>query len=256
MPVKLKYYQAGKTSFESLRNERLGRIQRLQVEGKEYIDRKGIRKFLNTLTYPLYFLDFETMQHPVPQYDGTKPYMQIPFQYSLHIKESETSDIVHREYLSPSDGTDPRRELAEQLCRDIPKGVCTLAYNKSFECSRIKELATLFPDLSDHLLDIERNIKDLLDPFRAGYFYLPTMGGSFSIKSVLPALFPDDPELDYHHLDEQVQNGAEAMAIFPKIQSMPPAEAQSAREALLRYCELDTLAMVKVWERLKEVVTD
>ena len=79
------------------------------------------------------------------------------------------------------------------------------------------------------------------------------MGGSFSIKSVLPALFPDDPELDYHNL-EGVHNGGEAMAIFPKIKDMPPEDALKARKDLLAYCKLDTLAMVKVWQKLLEAV--
>ena len=131
--------------------------------------------------------------------------------------------------------------------------VCTLAYNKSFECSRIEELALLYPDLHEHLLNIEKHIVDLIDPFRAGDYYVPAMGGSFSIKSVLPALFPDDPELDYHNLDERCQNGGNAMTLFPKIKDMPSEEAKASREVLLRYCELDTWAMVKVWERLKDV---
>ena len=122
-----------------------------------------------------------------------------------------------------------------------------------FERGRIKELAALYPDLSDHLLNIEANIKDLLDPFQAGCYYLPAMGGSFSIKSVLPALFPDDPELNYHNLDERVQNGGDAMTIFPRIKDMEPDEAKACRQALKEYCKLDTWAMVKVWEKLKEV---
>ena len=128
-----------------------------------------------------------------------------------------------------------------------------MAYNSTFEITRIKELANLYPDLSTHLLDIADHIKDLLDPFQAGYYYLPAMGGSFSIKKVLPALFPNDKELDYHNLDEQVQNGGDAMTIFPKMRFMSPEEEQSARQALLEYCKLDTWAMVKVWEKLKEV---
>ena len=79
--------------------------------------------------------------------------------------------------------------------------VCVTAYNKSFECSRIKELAGMFPDLAEHLLNIRDNIKDLLDPFQAGNYYNRAMGGSFSIKSVLPAIFPNDPELNYHNLE-------------------------------------------------------
>ena len=227
----------------------------MQIEatqtGREYINPKGIKEFLDRLTYPLYFLDFETMQDAVPQYDGAKVYGQITFQYSLHIKESETAKYEHREFLAPSDGSDPRRPLAEQLCKDIPMDVCTLAYNKMFECGRIRELAALYPDLAPHLLNIADHIVDLIDPFRAGDYYVPAMGGSFSIKSVLPALFPDEPSLNYHNLDERCQNGGDAMTIFPRIKDMEPEEAAASREALLRYCELDTWAMVKVWEKLK-----
>ena len=78
------------------------------------------------------------------------------------------------------------------------------------------------------------------------------INGSFSIKSVLPALYPDDPALDYHNL-KGVHNGSEAMDIFPKIKDMPPEEREKARWNLLRYCELDTYAMVKVWQKLCRV---
>ena len=253
---KVGYYKTGKITFEDLRSESIGAIQDLQIgcvlDQREHINREEIGKFLSTLYYPLYFLDFESMQDAVPQYDNTKPYTQLCFQYSLHIKESENAPYLHKEYLAPSDGSNPRRALAEQLCRDIPKGVCTVVYNKTFECTRIKEMAELFPDLSAHLMDIHNHIKDLLDPFRDGHFYLPSMGRSFSIKSVLPALFPNDPSLDYHNLSGCVKNGSEAMTVFPRIKDMPADEAAATRDALLRYCELDTWAMVKVWERLKE----
>ena len=253
---KLNCYNQGLVTFEDLCHTNIGPIQNMQIEsvlsGREFINPEGIRRFLDQLTYPLYFLDFETMQDAVPQYDGAKVYAQITFQYSLHIKQDETVPYEHREFLAPSDGQDPRRALAEQLCNDIPKSVCVLAYNKTFEHSRIRELAALYPDLRDHLLNIADHIIDLIDPFRAGDYYVPAMGGSFSIKSVLPALFPDDPELNYHNLDERCQNGGDAMTIFPRIKDMAPEEANASREALLRYCELDTWAMVKVWQKLKE----
>ena len=130
--------------------------------------------------------------------------------------------------------------------------MCVLAYNKGFECGRIRELAACFPDLTDHLLSIAGNIKDLIDPFRKGYYYNRAMGASFSIKSVLPAIYPDDPSLDYHNL-EGVHNGSEAMDIFPRIKDMSPEDAATARHNLLKYCELDTYAMVKVWEELVRV---
>ena len=105
---------------------------------------------------------------------------------------------------------------------------------------------------AEHLLNIRDNIVDLLVPFQSGWYYNRAMGGSFSIKSVLPAIFPEDPELDYHNL-EGVHNGGEAMTIFPKIKDMPPEEQAKARRDLLKYCELDTYAMVKVWEELVRV---
>lgn len=253
---KLEHYKAGRITFDDLREVQLSDKQQMQVEctlnQTECIDQKGIQDFLSTLSYPLYFLDFETLQQPVPQYDGQRPYQQITFQYSLHIKESENAPYQHKEFLAPSDGSDPRRALAEQLCKDIPMNVCTLAYNKGFECGRIKELASLYPDLTVHLMNIRDHIQDLLTPFQSGYYYVPAMHGSFSIKSVLPALFPDEPSLNYHNLDERCQNGGDAMTIFPRIKDMEPEEAAASREALLRYCELDTWAMVKVWQKLKE----
>ena len=255
---KLEHYHAGRIAFDALRSEKLSDKQQMQVEctlnNTEYINSVGVREFLNKLTYPLYFLDFETLQQAVPQYDGQRPYQQITFQYSLHIKENATVPYQHKEFLAPSDGSDPRRTLAEQLCKDIPMNVCTLAYNKGFECGRIKELAATYPDLAVHLMNIQEHIQDLLTPFQNGYYYVPAMGGSFSIKSVLPALFPNEPSLNYHNLSDLCQNGGDAMTIFPKIQHMQPDEAKAAREALLRYCELDTWAMVKVWERLEFII--
>ena len=255
---KLKHFRAGRVTLEDMRSESLSPTQRLQIEctlgDKENINADGIRRFLDGLCYPLYFLDFETMQDAVPQYDGTRPYQQVPFQYSLHIKRDAAAPYEHREYLAPSDGSDPRRALAEQLCRDIPRGVCTLAYNMSFERGRLKELADACPDLAGHLMDIHSRMQDLLVPFREGNYYVPAMNGSFSIKSVLPALFPNDPKLDSPTLAGNVKNGGEAMTIFPKIKDMSPADAADARESLLRYCELDTWAMVKVWEKLREKI--
>lgn len=253
---KMAYYRRGLVGYEDIRNDDLNPIRRIQVdcalEQKSHIDANGVRKFMGSLYYPLYFLDFETMQPAIPQYDGTKPYQQIPFQYSLHIIEYEGGELLHKEHLGIS-GEDPRRALAEQLCSDIPMDVCSIAYNKAFECTRLKELADAFPDLSEHLLNIRDHIVDLLEPFQKGYYYLPSMGGSFSIKRVLPSLFPNEPSLDYHNLDGRVQNGGDAMSIFPRIKDMPKEQQEEVRRALLEYCCLDTLAMVRVWEKLKEV---
>ncbi len=249
-------YNQGKIYYKDLRDVKLTEIQRLQVETSlndtQLVTPEEIREFLKKLTYPLYFLDFETMQTALPQYEGTKPYQQIPFQYSLHWIEEEGGELKHDDFLGDS-RNDPRRALAEKLCKNIPMGVCTTAYNKNFECGRLRELAKAFPELAVHLNDIADHIVDLIEPFRQKMVYLPEMNGSFSIKHVLPALQPDDPALNYANLDGSVHNGSEAMTIYPQIAKMSPADAASARKSLLEYCKLDTLAMVKVWEKLREM---
>ena len=253
---KCELYNQGKIYYKDLRGENLTDTQQLQVETAlnktELVTPGEISEFLKKLSYPLYFLDFETMQTAVPKYEGTRPYQQIPFQYSLHWVEKEGGELKHSEYLGDS-VSDPRRALAEQLCREIPRGVCTTAYNKGFECGRIRELASAYPDLSDHLNDIADHIIDLIEPFRQKMVYLSEMNGSFSIKQVLPSLYPDDPELDYHNLDGSVHNGGEAMNIYPLIAKMSPEDADAAKKSLLKYCCLDTLAMVRIWEKLRKM---
>lgn len=250
-------YKKGVVSFDALSKceDITNKIQLRQIdhylnEQGAYINVKGIREFLGTLSYPLYFLDFETMQQTIPEYDGTHPYQQIPFQYSLHYIETEGGELKHKELLVQP-GKDPRREVAESLCRDIPMNVCVMAYNKTFECTVLTKLAAQYPDLKTHLLNIRAHMVDLCDPFQGGHYYNKAMTNSFSIKSVLPALFPDDPSLDYHNL-EGIHNGGEAMTIYPKLHEMPEDEQQKIMHSLLKYCELDTYAMVKVWELLVE----
>ena len=252
----LKFYYEGKTNFKDLLEENMNWKFKQQIEFEEFnyephIDKQKIREFMKNLYYPIYFLDFETMQTAIPEFDNSKPYQQIPFQYSLHYIEKENGELFHKEFLAES-GTDPRRKLAEQLVKDIPKDVCVTAYNMMFEKGRIKELAEIFPDLSEHLMNIHEHIQDLMIPFSERMYYCKDMQGSYSIKYVLPALFPNDPELNYHNLP-LIHNGGEAMNIFPKIKDMSKEEQEKARYGLLKYCELDTYAMVKVWEKLKEV---
>jgi hypothetical protein len=218
------------------------------------IDKAAIKSFLDTLSYPLYFLDFETLREAIPPFDNSKPYQQIPCQFSIHIQKEKGGEIEHREFLAEA-GSDPRRAVAERLCADIPKDVCVLAYYMSFEKCRIKELAELFPDISDHLMAIHGNIKDLYTPFGNRAWYSEAQHGSASIKAVLPAMFPDDPELDYHSLD-LIQNGVHAMTAYADLPNHTPEEQQRIRAALLAYCKLDTLAMVRLLHTLQDAVKD
>ena len=253
-------YSRGLVSFEDIKdNFRLSSKQRMQVEyeldrdREPYINEKNIRKFLDTLSYPLYFLDFETVMDGVPRFDNSAPYAQIPFQYSLHYINEPGGTIYHRQYLAWP-GYDPRRELAEQLCKDIPLDVCTTAYHMQFEKGRIKEMAKLFPALHDHLMNIYDHIKDLEDPFRYGDYYKREFVGRSSIKVVLPGLFPDDPEMDYKNL-EGVHNGGDAIQAYRDMCEMTnPEEIKKKREQLLKYCYKDTYAMVKILSKLYEAV--
>lgn len=256
--TKFKCLHAGKASFEELLED--GKLvndkamQQMRHELQDLpasIDISAIKEFLGTLSYPLYFLDFESFSPAVPKYDDSHPYEQICFQYSLHYIMEAGGELKHTEFLAYP-GEDPRRKLCEQLCSDIPIDVCTLAYNMTFEKTRIKEMAALYPDLHEHLMNIFDNMKDLMVPFRERKYYCRAMEGSYSIKYVLPALFPDDPELDYHNL-EGVHNGSEASATFQRMEKMSQAELEEYRRHLLKYCGLDTYAMVKVWEKLQEV---
>ncbi len=214
-----------------------------------YIDKENIKAFLENLTYPIYHLDFETYQQAIPEYKGIKPFEQIPFQYSLHI-EYEDGRLEHKEYLS-QDSIDSRYELAQKLCEDIPSDVTVLAYNMSFEKGVIKRLANLFPNLSLHLLAINENMQDLMIPFQKKWYVTPSMQGSYSIKYVLPALVPEF-EKAYKEL-EGVQNGSQAMNAFANLSKLDGLSKEKMRTSLLEYCKLDTLAMVKILEKLKGI---
>ena len=218
---------------------------------KPLINKDRIKEFLSTLKYPLYFLDFESYQAVIPNIDGTVPYQQICFQYSLHILD-ENNNLTHKEFLSDDYNGNPMYVLCKSLCEDIPKDSCVIVYNQTFEKTRLKEMAELFPEFSDHLLNIRDNIVDIAVIFANQYYYTKDMGGSFSIKKVLPALYPNDPELDYHNLND-VHKGDEASNTYLSLKDLEKTEELKLRHSLLKYCELDTYAMVKIYEKLKEV---
>lgn len=253
---KFELYEEGIIEFDDIDSlHHFSDSQRVQIDceidDKTIIDRDEIKNFVNNLTYPLYHLDFETFQQVIPQYEGLKPYQQIPSQFSLHI-EYGNGGLDHKEFLAVA-GSDPRRALAEKLVEDIPKDVMLLAYNKGFEKGVIKRLAEIYPDISDHLMAIHDNIKDLMTPFQRKFYYTPSMKGSYSIKKVMPALVPDMVNA-YKEL-EVVHDGGEAMNIYAGLHLIKDdAEVTRIRNGLLEYCKLDTLAMVKILERLREVV--
>lgn len=251
---KLKIYNRGIYSYEDICSDLptfsgLKENVREQILGEDVIDVRQIREYIKDFTYPLYYLDFETVQYAIPPYDFSSPYQQLPFQYSLHI-DYGNGELIHKEYLA-QDGVDCRHELSARLVNDIPMGVVSVAYNMAFEKGIIQKLAFLFPDMRKHLMDIYANMKDLMVPFKNHWFYTREMNGSYSIKYVLPAICPGDPELNYANL-EGVKRGDEAMTTFKNMPFMSAQEKEKKRQELLHYCRLDTLAMVKIMERLRE----
>jgi hypothetical protein len=156
-----------------------------EVNGTTHIDIEEIRNFTNGLNYPLYFLDFETIGPAVPKYDGSRPYQQLVFQYSLHIQKISNSEIIHREYLAdPSQ--DPRPNFIEQLIHDCGTSGDILVYNIGFERGKINDLIEVFPEYSNELRGIVNRLKDLMIRFQQKWYYTPEMKGSYSIKYVLP----------------------------------------------------------------------
>jgi len=253
----IELYEQGIVNIEDIpSNYPMTVIQKQKVQNWKnqttFIDKDNIKDFLDTLSYPIYHLDFETFQQAIPEWKGISPYQQIPFQYSLHIEHSDGT-IEHKELLA-DDGVDPRYELAKRLVEDIPTDVTVLAYNMSFEKGVNSKLADSFPEFKNHLLSINENTKDLMFPFQKKYYVTPQMQGNYSIKYVLPSLVPEMAEA-YKSLDG-IQNGSDAMNAFPKLSSMSLKEKADTRTALLEYCKLDTLAMVQVLKKLKEVVYD
>lgn len=254
---KFECYNNGIVSFKDLvtNDIKLSEKQQVQVDaelnGIEIINKPAIQAFLSSLSYPLYFLDFETFMTPVPPFDGIKPYQQIPSQYSLHYICHENGELNHKEFLA-KEGKDPRFNLAQRLVEDIPSHACILAYNMSFEKGVIENLATQFPELCDQLMVIYDNILDLMEPFRAKAYYKKEMQGSYSIKAVFPALFPNNPELSYDKLG-LIHDGSQAMNAYASLMELPKEERALVRQSLLEYCKLDTLAMVRIWEKLKRI---
>jgi hypothetical protein len=243
-------YRKGFLSMYDVPAEYLKEEQRTQVRAnrmrQETVDRAGVRSFLESIRYPLYYLDFETFMSAVPPYDGIRPYQQIPFQYSLHWQERPGGELLHTEYLGLP-GDDPRRGLIAKLAGEIPDDASVLVYNKSFEISILEQLAGSYPEYAPAVQRIVGAIIDLMDPFKNRSVYSWQMNGSYSLKSVLPALLP---EMSYDNL--AIRDGAMAMSAYQAMnQSADPAEIRMIRQALMEYCGLDTLAMVRILERLR-----
>ena len=235
---------------------------------RPYIDTEKIRAGLNALEYPIYHLDFETMPCPMPRFRGEKPYIQSPFEFSLHIEhapgvcDKEKDNYI---FLAKTFDNDEREELVKALCKYIDPDKGTLfAQNVAFEKGRIKELAAIFPEYREKLMKMYNRGFDLLwlvntktelyeelgfDKERASLpnYYNKDLSGSYSIKKTLPVFS------DLSYKDLTVKNGTEAIVAYASYNKMTKEEYDLYYEALRIYCQQDTWAMVVILQALREL---
>lgn len=220
-------------------------------KGEPIYDKQKIKKFLSSLEYPLYFFDYETLSSCVPYFDGTKPYQQIPFQYSLHILESPKGDIEHEGYLQ-ADNINPAESLSKHLKAKIGNNGSIIAWNMGFEKKCNTALGNLVPDYKQFYEELNSRMVDLMVPFSKGYYIDSRFGGSASIKNVLPVLVPT---LSYKELS--IQEGGNAQRSW---MDAVLYESRNDKDRVLKdledYCKLDTLAMVEIFKFLKGLVID
>jgi len=199
-----------------------------------------------SLKYPLYFMDFETVNPAIPRFVGMHPYDHIPFQFSVHVQQEPGAAPKHLEFLAMDNG-DPRPAFISSLCEALGESGSIVVYNEQFESQRLWELAGWLPEYTQRIRDIQRRLWDLL-PVVRNHVYYPAFEGSFSLKAVLPALVP---EMTYEGME--VPNGQAAGLAWETIigGNRSKAEDQSKRQALLDYCGQDTLALVRLLEALQ-----
>jgi len=227
--------------------------QQGQVEAtrsnKQIIDLERIREFVSQIKYPVYFLDYETMSSVIPYFDGTKPYQQLPFQYSLYIQVNPGEEVKHKEYLH-TEKTLPCLPLLKQLEEDIGTEGTIFVWHESFEKSRNTEMGELFPEYKQFMESINDRIIDLKTPFSNDWFIDKEFLGSASIKDVLPALVKD---LSYKELEIQGGNAAQRIWMETVLEGKNIEKKDKIMNALIEYCGLDTLAMVEIYKQLRSI---
>jgi hypothetical protein len=214
------------------------KVWRITLSGQAEVD-PAAAEAIRAYPYPRYYLDFETIAFAVPIWEGTRPYQQIPFQWSCHIERQDGS-LEHREFLDTS-GEPPARRVAESLLETVGTSGPIFAYG-SFEGSRLGDLSQMLPDLAPKISKVRARVVDLLPLTRQAYYH-PDMMGSWSIKSVLPTIAP---ELDYGDLEVQAGDMAQQAYLEAIDPSTSPARGETIRANLLEYCGRDTQGLVSI----------
>jgi hypothetical protein len=213
------------------------------------VDLASLATFIGGLVYPLHFFDFETCASAIPLFDDSRPWQQVPFQFSLHVQRGAGGPCDHHSFL-PTDRADPRPSLIEAMLEAIQPRGSILAWNTGFEKGIIESVAAAFPQYGERLTALLPRFVDLIVPFRSGWYVDHRFGGRCSLKNVLPVMVP---ELSYKDLE--IQHGAVASVRAEKwfAGDLSKKQWSEQRPHMLKYCERDTEGMVQILERLNPV---
>lgn len=233
--------------------------QRRQVElarsGRPRVNVERLRSFLASLRAPLWYLDYETFQRPIPRWEGYAPHQQITFQYSLHVDTRDNGELDHYEFLANSAESDPTLPLLEKLAQDLGSEGSVVVWNKSFEHGRNTEMARAYPQFAGFLESVNERMIDLGDAVRYGWWEHPDFQGSWSLKQVLPVAAPD---LSYKSLS--IGDGGTAseqwmQAVLDSHDTPEKQDREQIMEALRIYCAQDTLAMVRIHHFMRSLIS-
>lgn len=215
---------------------------------KTHVDLKAIKGFLKGLEFPLYFVDFETVGAAIPLYENSRPFEQVPFQFSLHILEAWDKKPKHYAFLAEGRG-DPRPAFMKSLKSLIGPSGSILAFNMDFELGCLKRSAAVLPEYQDWVNEIEKRFIDLMVPFRRFDYYDPKQMGSYSIKAVYPALAGGA------YKGMTISDGGQASREYGRVtftDGVPDSDKRQIYDGLLEYCKLDTQAMIDVLNVLRQ----
>lgn len=218
--------------------------------GEIFADKERIKEFLSKLSFPLYFLDYETLSSVVPYFDGLGPYKQLPFQYSLHVLASPGAELEHYEYLHTKN-TNPVMPLTQSLQSQIGKEGTVLVWFEQFEEGCNELMGKIMPEYEEFYQNLNERVVDLMLPFKNNAYVHKDFFGSASIKKVLPVLIP---ELSHKDLDIQAGGAAQRLWMEAVLEGKHEDEKDKILGDLLKYCELDTLAMVRIYQFLNKFI--
>ncbi|TGK35925.1 DUF2779 domain-containing protein [Leptospira gomenensis] len=248
-----RFYKEGIFHLKDIRNpEGLTSRQKIQIEtaktGIPYVNHKVFVEFLKRIKFPIHFLDFESINPPIPVYPDSNPFQHVPFLFSLHVLRQDLTEEPESFHYIDDGTTDPRKGILEKLQQWISPGGTVLCYNDKFEKRCLEESAAVFPEFKPWLKSIENDFVDLAKPFWEYEYYHPDQKGSTSLKTILPVITGKS------YRDLNIKSGQTANAEFLRLKTETVSEEEKRKieNSLIEYCKLDTYAMVLILRKIRE----